>query len=348
MYGYFLNRKTVFGLSIFFLSAALALTISMPTNAEGGQALEVAPPIINLTADPGQTINTQIIVRNISNGELSIVNEINDFIAADENGAPKVIIDEEIDNPYSLKAWIEPIKELKLASKKTEKLNVTIRVPKNASPGGYYGAVRFSGIPSSLEGTGVSLSASIGSLLMIRVSGDTKQEMAVEEFYTSHKGYNSSVFEGKPIDFSVRLKNNGNVFEKPRGQILIYDMFNNLIAAVNVNLSSSNVLPDSVRKFDQTLDSATLGTRMLFGQYTAKLKMTYGADYKQTVETELTFWVIPYTLILTVIAGIVGGFFALRFAIKRYNQYIIDLSRRADEGRKSTSRRPNNPKKRQK
>src|SRR5262249_41917155 len=155
--------------------------------------------------------------------------------------------------------------------------------------------------PPELKDTGVSLSASLGSLLFIRVNGEAKEGLEIAEFNAADSlGNTGSLFESVPLQFIQRLKNTGNTHLQPTCQITITDMFGKKIATVNINLPPRNILPDSIRKFDEPLDSAVLGNKMLLGKYTADLNITYG-DSHQTLTASMTFWVIPYRLI----AGIV-------------------------------------------
>jgi len=310
------------------LLATVTLVSAQATPSTSGQALEIAPPVINLTADPGQTIVTQISLRDISNGSLLVNGQVNDFVASGEDGTPKILLEDDGQaNPYSLKGWVAPLSELLLKSKQIKNLPVTIKIPANASPGGYYGVVRFTATPPELKGTGVSLSASLGSLILIRVNGNVKENMAIEEFSVNHNGTTGSIFESTPLEFVERLKNNGNIHEQPSGQVIITDMFGKKVAAVNINLPPRNVLPQSIRKFNQPLDSSVIGNKKLFGRYTAELRVTYG-DSKAVVTSSLTFWVIPYTLIGIGIAVLVVGFIALRSFVKRYNRHIISKTRK--------------------
>lgn len=293
------------------------------TTTGNGQALEIAPPVVTLTADPGETITTNISLRDISSGDLIVTGEINDFVASGEDGTPKIILDTSDEkSPYSIKDWISPLPELTLKSKQIVSLPVTIIVPENAAPGGYYGVVRFTGTPPELKGTGVSLTASLGALILLRVNGEAKENLAIEEFSVNKNGSKSgNFFETTPLQFVERFKNSGNIHEQPVGQVKITDMFGKNVATLNVNLQSNNVLPSSVRKFDQTIDSSVIGNKILFGRYTAELKVTYGSS-KQVLTQSITFWVIPYTLIGFIIIVAIGGFIGLRFMIKRYNQHI--------------------------
>lgn len=310
------------------LLTAATLVSAQAAPGTGGQALEIAPPVINLTGNPGQTIVTQISLRDISNGSLLVNGQVNDFVASGEDGTPKILLEDDGQvNPYSLKGWIAPLSELLLKSKQIKNLPVTIKIPANASPGGYYGVVRFTATPPELKGTGVSLSASLGSLILIKVNGHVKESMAIEEFSVNHNGKTGSVFESTPIEFVERLKNNGNIHEQPSGQVVITDMFGKKVAAVNINLPPRNVLPQSIRKFNQPLDDSVIGNKQLFGRYTAELRVTYG-DSKTVVTSNLTFWVIPYTLIGLIIVALVGGFIGLRTFVKRYNRHIISKAKK--------------------
>jgi hypothetical protein len=322
---------TVVGLTALIFNTAMPNKALAQNNNDVGQALEIGPPLISLKADPGETLKTKIQLRNIAGGDLIVTNQINDFTAAGEDGTPQVLLDEDANaepTPYSLKNWISPLKRLVLKPKEIESLSVTIKVPDNASPGSYYGVVRFTAVPPELEGTGVSLSASLGSLIFVRVNGDAKESMGIEEFYASKDGKRGWLFESNPIDFVERLKNTGNVHLQPRGQITIYDMFGNTVTAIIVNQPPHNVLPASIRKFEQSLGDTELGDRNLFGRYTAELTIAYGEDEQQTITEKVTFWVIPWKLIAGIIVLLIVGFFALRFAIKRYNERIISKSRR--------------------
>jgi hypothetical protein len=323
-----MKKTTILSVSMIGLASILAglLIGSSIVNAvdttNSGQALEISPPVIELKANPGQTIQTKVNLRDVSTTSLVVKSQINDFVASGEDGNPKILLDDTEVNPYSIKDWISPLSDLTLESKKTKDLVVTISVPSNASPGGYYGVVRFTATPPELEGTGLSLSASLGALILLRVNGDVKEEMTIESFWAQKDDKTSWLFESTPIQFVERLNNNGNTHEQPSGQITITDMFGNKVATVNVNMPVRNVLPQSIRKFEQTLDSSTIGNKVLFGRYKAELKMTYGPD--NTVLTKsFEFWVIPYRLIILGVIIVVGGFFLLRYFIRRYNRHII-------------------------
>ncbi len=292
-----------------------------------GQALEIGPPVINLSADPGTTVKATISLRDISSTSLFVTSSFNDFVAGGEDGTPKILLDEDATSAYSLKQWVAPISTLTLKPREIKTITLTINVPANASPGGYYGVVRFTGTPPDLDGAGVSLAASLGSLILLKVNGDAKEALGIEEFFISHNGTKGTLFEAAPLVFTERLKNTGNIQEQPSGLVTIKDMFGNTVATLPINQPPRDILPDSIRKFEQSLDETVIGNRILFGLYNAELNVTYGTD-KQTLTKSLSFWVIPYTLIGIIIVGLIVAFFGLRHLIKRYNRYILKQAKK--------------------
>ena len=316
-------------LAMVFSSIAPVAAGAVENNQGVGQALEIAPPVLNLRADPGATIKSTISLRDVSTSPLVVRNQINDFVAAGEDGTPKLLLEENGDtetSPYSLKDWVQPLPEFTLQPREVNQLPLTIRVPANAAPGGYYAVVRFTASPPGLDGSGVSLSASLGTLILLRVNGDAKEAMSIEEFAATKNGSPNWLFESPPINFVTRIRNGGSSHEQPSGQIAIKDMFGNAVANVNVNLSQNNVLPASVRKFEQPLDSSVIGNKILFGRYTADLKMSYGTQ-GQTITESTSFWVIPYRLVGFAILLIIIVIVVARIALKRYTERVVARSR---------------------
>lgn len=319
----------------FFISAPVfAATTPNPkaTTAQGtagnGQALEIAPPVIYLNADPGQTVKTQILIRDISSGNLIVNGTVNDFVSGGEDGTPKILLDKTKEtSPYSLVSYVAPLPSLLLIPKEIKSMTATVNVPKDASPGGHYGVIRFTSTPPTPDGSGVSLAASIGVLVLLTVSGNVKEGLSIQSLSVSHAGKKGSFFESGPLEFQETLKNTGNVHVQPTGQVSITDMFGKKLASVNVNLPPGNVLPQSNRSFNQPLDKTVIGNKRLFGHYKATLKVTYGSD-KKVVTSVISFWVIPYRLIIVIIVLLIGAFFLLRFLIRRYNRRILGQSQK--------------------
>jgi hypothetical protein len=320
--------------SAFLLSSAALAVGSAPApggaaTASGspGQGLEISPPVIELAADPGQTVTATIRVRNVTGGQLIAKGRADDFGAgSDESGQPKLLLDETGETRYSLKFWVAGVPDLRLAPQELKTTTVTIKVPQNAEPGGHFGVIRFTAVPPDLEGTGVALSASVGTLVLLKVSGPISEKLSVAELSAwqnlgQSNARKTNFFEHGPVGFVVRLRNDGSVHEKATGAITVTNAFGKKVAAVNVNERGGNVLPNSVRRFESPMSQ-----KQLFGHYTANLAMTYSGGKKLT--GTIGFWVIPWKLILLGLLGLVVLFFLLRLSLKRYNEHIIAQARR--------------------
>lgn len=297
------------------------ITISLPglaAAAPAGQGLEISPPLIELKADPGKTVTTQIKVRNVTQQTLVVRAEFDDFIANDESGAPKLLLKEDEKSPYSLKDWLQTPDQLTLKPAQQQAVTLQIVVPANASPGGHYGVVRFTGTPPEIADTGVSLSASVGTLLLVNVSGNVKQSAKIAEVYTSQNKVHGGFFETGPVTVTTRVQNTGNVHFKPRGTVQITNTFGKNVYVGQFNPTERNVLPSSIRKFNNEF-----AKKNLFGKYKVNVDVVYGTE-NQIASSQVTFWVIPYKLIiitLVLIAGIIIVF-------KNYNKYIISKSQK--------------------
>ncbi len=315
------------------LVASLAvLTLGFASSARAvdapGQALEIAPPVLNLKANPGDTVNATINLRDISSSPLVVTGTVDDFTANGEDGVPKILLDQAEPTPYSIKTWVQPLSKLNLKPRQIEALPVVIKVPANASPGGYYGVIRFTANAPGMDSSGVSLSASLGALVFLRVNGTAKEELSFDKFYVSKTNADDAswLFEDQPLTFNQRIKNTGNVYEQPSGQIAVKDMFGNLVANVNVNLERRSILPGTTRKLDQPLDKSNIGDRMLFGLYHATLTLNYGESNKQ-ITSDVSFWVIPWRLILLILAALVALAVVGRMLITRYTDRVVTRSR---------------------
>lgn len=304
------------------LLPASSLAVVAPTQLAPGQGLQISPPLVSVAADPGQTVILAIKIRNISSGALVIHGTVDDFGAKGEAGEPQILLGETASTRYSLKYWIATVPSVTLKSQEQQTLNVPVNVPKNAEPGGHYGVVRFTGTPPNLEGTGVALSASIGTLVLFTVNGDITEHLSAVDITASQKGATHSFFEQGPLTITERIKNDGNVHERPKGNVVISNLFGRQTASLAVDSTGGNILPDSIRKFSQDI-----GKKNLFGRYTVKGSLVYG-NGKTLVLPVTSFWVIPYKLIIAVLLIVTVLFFLLRFGLRRYNAYIIKLARK--------------------
>ena len=280
-------------LALFIL---LSLTfISRPSVlAQSALGLTAIPPRLEVTVKPGETFTAQIKVRNESDTTRVITSLAKDFIVADDKGTPIQIegVDDQ-SNRWASSNWIQiSPSSFTLKPKETKVLMVTIIAPANPTAGGHYAVILHT--PKNevtLSQTGSSIQTFVGTLVYITVPGKIKENAQVKEF-------SAPLFsEFGPVDFATVITNYSDIHIAPQGNINIKNWLGGTTASLAID--NTNIFPGTSRQFSNTLDR-----RFLFGRYTAKLEAGYGTT-GQALAATLVFWVIPWRLILLVIAAIV-------------------------------------------
>jgi len=290
-----------------------------------GNGIKVSPVRTDVTINPGESKTVTMTVQNVTGSEATFQAIINDFVANTENGEPALILDSSKYAPsHSLKRYISTIQNFSLKAGESKNINVVVSIPSSAAGGGYYGAVRFA--PASSDGgKNVTLSASVGSIILVRVPGDIKDDMTISSFDVRRgaDGVAGSSFfvTNKDLYATIRFRNNGNVHEQPFGKVqLLKGGKIQQETEINNVTPKGNVLPDSTRRFNIKLDKVSA-----FGKYTVQGNFGYGTS-GQLLTASTTFWVIPLALIVAVIVGIIivlALIFGLPRAIKAYNRNVL-------------------------
>ena len=272
----------------------VASTILMPfvASAVGDKiGLAVSPPTIELAANPGDTLQNSIRVDNITEDAQTVYVDRKNFEASGEEGQAILTTDS---TTYSLAAWINvPEAQAVIPAKSSKVFSFSINVPTNAEPGGHFGSVVFRTKAQPINGqTGVSVGSEVGSLIFLRVAGETKELATIDTFKAS-----KSFYEYAPVEFETRMVNSGSVHFKPEGTVTITNMFGQKVASIPFD--AHNVLPGSTRKF-----TTEWKPRWLFGKYTVTVSVTYG-EKKQILTATTTFVGLPYKLVIAVLIGLI-------------------------------------------
>ena len=315
--------RIIFGLVAIVIIASLATEVvrAQFTSAGAAQGLEISPALVELNAARGNTYTIKLNVTNVTASDLVYSTSVDDFNAKDETGTPRILTDSDLPPNASIKSWVSTLSTFSLRSRQSQTVTAQVKIPDNAEPGGHYGVLRFSGGAPELDQTGVGLSASAGVLILIRVDGLITEKANIASFYSSHNDKQTSFFEQAPITLVTRIKNEGNIHIKPVGNIELRDMFGRLVKMLPINGEKSNVLPDSIRRFESTYDGG-----WMIGRYTASLALGYGTT-GQALTATTSFWVIPYKLILIALIVLVTIGYVLSKVIKAYNRRIIAKSK---------------------
>lgn len=328
------NKQHAF--RFFGLLAGVLLIISMigtalvPLFAQDdgppGNGLRITPVRQELTLEPGQNESYSIEVTNVTTSRTTVNAVVNDFESDDETGQPRLLVNTDEPAPFSVKEFIDLPGEFELAAGESQSVSISVRIPGDALPGGYFGAIRFEAGAGSGSGDGtVALSASVASLLLVSVPGEAEEGMSLDYIEARRGDNGGKFFEYAPDTIAVRLENDGNTILKPIGRVAIKNMFGNEVYSYEFNGGQvrGNILPKSGRIFENSTEN--IGP---LGRYTIEANLSYGDGGGNIITATSSFWVVPWKLLLVaaaVIAFIV--WFATR-GIKIYNRRIVERSKR--------------------
>tara|TARA_B100000508_G_scaffold5640_1_gene4408 strand:- start:1208 stop:2263 length:1056 start_codon:yes stop_codon:yes gene_type:complete len=268
----------------------------------------VGPGRTEVEVTPGETVVREITVTNRISDNREFKLELED-ITGSTDGSAAVSLTGTKRGPYSIRDYVTyPQEEFRLELGERARIPITISIPPNTEPGGYYGSVLVSTIrPSqrSEEGSAPTspIIARVGSLFFITVKGDARREGQVLDIKTTNDQW---WYEEGPVEFNILTENSGTVHLNPYGEVSITNMFGEEVGFVE--LEPWFVLPGSLRVRELTWDR-----EFLLGRYKVTARVNRGYD-DVVDEVTTSFWVMPWK----VVGGIFLVFFIIIFGIRGF------------------------------
>jgi hypothetical protein len=260
----------------------------------------VGPGRKEIELRPGQTVIEEITVTNrISDGRTFQL-EVEDVVGS-KDASRSVELVEGGKGPYSVLDYISfPKDSFTLALGERARIPVTISIPPDAEPGGYYGSVLVSTIRTSGstddQAPRSPIIARVGSLFFVTVAGDVVRSGETKSVETITDTW---WYEAGPVDLGILYENTGSIHLNPYGELSIKNMFGEEVGFIE--LEPWFVLPQSLRLREISWDR-----EFLLGRYTVTAKINRGYD-DVVDEVTTAFWVLPWK--------IVGGVFFVLFII---------------------------------
>jgi hypothetical protein len=256
----------------------------------------VGPGRTEIQIMPGQKVIKEITVTNrISDNRLFRL-EVDDIVGS-KDGSSAVSLTDGARGPYSIRDYLSfPDITFKLNLGERARIPVTISIPANAEPGGFYGSVLVSterAPEDNIESSRSPVIARIGSLFFLTVGGDVKRSGVVKGIEPLG---NKHWFNQGPITFGILYENTGSVHVNPYGELRIRNIFGEEVGFVE--LEPWFVLPKSLRNRE-----ITWSREFLLGRYTATAYINRGYD-DVIDEVRTSFWVVPWI-------WLAGGFLSL-------------------------------------
>jgi hypothetical protein len=310
------------------LAAAFIVPIIGNVSAQeegGGNGLSISPTKNELVIDRGKSETVNIQVKNVSNTDILAKAYVNDFEADGNTGNPKLIVDDSIQSANSIKEFVSGVEDVLVPAGEARNVAVFIQIPEQASPGAYYGAVRFLATnPSKADSdeAQVSLNASVASLILVEVPGDLVQRIEVSNLSAYIDDKDGFFFTKAPNKIGTEITNLGNSFARPFGKVVVNGPFGQgQVYEYELNSTSprGNVLPESSRLFLDNLEGVSRP-----GKYSIVANISYG-NGGEILEATATFWYIPIwflAVVIGLIVLIVGGAFYL------YRKYVTKSTKR--------------------
>jgi len=271
------------------------LILSSPIQVQSAQGLSAIPPRIEITVKPGAAVTREIKVRNDSDSPTTITFDVKDFIVTDELGTPVILENiNENANRWAASSWIQiSSPKANLKANETKTLTVTIVAPDKASAGGHYAMILQTpdSATTTINGTGSIITTRIGTLLYITVPGPINEEAQVKSFS------GPSFLEYGPVNLSGTIVNLSDIHIIPAGSITIKDLFGFKVG--QVPLPETRIFPLTERNI-----KVVYPAKWLFGRFSAQLNALYGTK-GQLLTATIFFWVIPWRLIVLLIAAII-------------------------------------------
>jgi hypothetical protein len=348
-------------LTLFSGVAGVALVLLLPTSAfaaSQGSNITTSPVSVDLTARPGSSVTTTLQVENNASTPVPMNIQLETFKAYGTNGQAQIL------KPTAGDTYINWVHFSKTSFVATPgvwvPVQMTITLPNTAALGYYY-AVMFRPGVSAIPGANTNVVKASNAILVLldAQSGNAQPHIAVTSFTADKK-----LYEYLPATFSVDVRNTGNIYLPPSGDIYISksSAFNKVIATIGVNSTLGNVLPGSSRDFVQqwsngfplfvpkTIDGQRVTNKQgklleqlrwnfsqaqtfRFGKYYARLALVYNNGKRDVpIQATLSFWVIPWKLLLIVLVVVavlgVGLYSTGRKIVKRTHGLVTKAHKR--------------------
>ncbi len=272
----------------------------------------VGPGKVELELAPGESQTIEMTVSNRT-GEAKRFSFTTEDTTAGLESTVELLGDEV--GPYTLKDYISvPYPEFTLAHGERARIPVTVSLPADAEPGGRYGSILVSlttkGRPAEQDGVtipGSAVVSRVATLFFITTPGDLNREANLANFGTVN---DQTFFTSGPIPFVIDYENTGTVHVSPYGTMRIENMLGEPVGSVE--LSPWFVMPESVRSRE-----VEWNREFLLGRYTATVEINKG--YVDEVQIQnFSFWVIPWQLVASVLAGLFVFFLLIRLILSRF------------------------------
>ena len=302
-------KRSALVLTSLLTSTTLLFGLARPASAE--VSMVVSPPSYSLEVKPGDVIQKTVKVTNPSeDSSLVLSATVSDFVVLDDAGTPTKV-DVSASGRYLASPWFTlDTSSFTLGPKETSQVNVVIKVPADALPGGHYAGVFFEPVvDKKLNDSAAYTSAQVGSLFGLTIEGNIKFDAIIKDFSSTQ-----GIYEFGPVGFSATVENQSDTHIRPNTSIIIKDMFGRTLETLS--LDEVNIFPFASRNFE-----AEWETVWGLGRYTASIVASYGPGL--TAERTIFFWIMPWRVIIAILI-ILAVIIVIYISVRRHLAHKYD------------------------
>jgi len=264
--------------------------------AEGKESMTLSPTDRRFELDAGETVRSDFTILNDGDTAYDFIVYASPYSINSDSYDPNFE-----DTPPNADAykWVSFEKtSWHVEPRQSAKVPFTMKVAKDASPGGHYGVI-FAEMKAKSEGN-VARNKRLGLVLYTTVNGDVKMAGKVSDIKTDW-------YQGQaPVVSSVTLENSGNTHYFSKQSIVVKNVFGKTLYSQS---TESTVLPDKPR----VVEFAWKGAAWL-GLYKVNTSATV---FDRTSSKESYVLVAPAWFLFTIVVFVTAGvIYAIR-GIKR-------------------------------
>jgi len=312
-------------MGLFLFLSGVMLLFAHSAHAQSSLLFTVSPARQQIVANPGEEFPVAVTFYNQGKNSVSGFIKNADFIVEDDKGTPTIIESAANTSPkYSAASWITlPYDRASIGGNDKVVVYTTLKIPKDAKPGGRYAAIFFEPITSTLQAgeAGASITPRIASLLYILVAGPIKEYAFISSMFSK------SFYEYGPIEVTAKILNQSDNHIRPRGSFVLSNPLGG--KEEQITLKEANIFPETQFTF-----FTPIGQKWMLGNYKISLNAFYGSK-EQSMERTISVWVAPWRVIAisflsVIILSILGRYFYKKF-IRKETSLKSELSKEKKE-----------------
>lgn len=270
-----------------------------------------APTVETLQLELGEEYNGEGVFWNLSEEPITYSIVVRGFKQIENQPGTAIILTEEENEQslYSASSWIELKEEsITLIPNKNQKIYYKVTVPEDITKGEYHAIIFLVSEDEEVpSGTVTMNNLGSGIPILIKVGDEFVENAELLNFVTDKNFY-----EKADIFFYTKIKNLGDTHITPSGEIVLENIFKQEIARIPFNENKQSLLRDNIGNYeDRWIWDSLLGENkriIAFGPITANLIVTY-RTYQPgfaPLTAQAKFWIIPWKLILAILATIIA------------------------------------------